>query len=399
MRNLVEYHNDINKIPLRNFNEKELNLFFTIIYKAKNEGLNVIKLDFIDLKKLALTHRADERLIKSLEGMNKKLLSLDQKVTLEDGKILMFNLFNTFMIDPIEKNMIVKINENFEYMLNDLPQYTKFELSQLVSLRSSYAKNMFRLLKQFESTNYFIIILDEFKRMLCVPNGYKNYDIDRRVITPIMEELSPIFPNLKLEKGKKGRKITNFIFTWGNRNLLKEEIAPGVQPKKVEEVKISEGLNNIFEKVKKNRFIKPLITTKNIANLVKKYSETELKEGLNFAINEIKTEIKSINYLIKTINTGITKEEIKIVVKKSESKDLQDIETKTKENKGLTVEIKGSINKGLKEFIDEVRKIGRKNLKDIPYYKFMGELQVCKNFEGVKKLILKYELNEVVMDE
>ena len=35
-----------------------------------------------------------------------------------------------------------------------------------------------------------------------------------------MEELSPIFPNLKLEKVKKGRSIDKLIFTWGNRNFL-----------------------------------------------------------------------------------------------------------------------------------------------------------------------------------
>jgi len=403
MGNLVEYHNDINKIPLRNFNEKELNLFFTIIYKAKNESLNVIKLDFVDLKKLALTHRADERLIKSLEGMNKKLLSLDQKITLNDGKIIMFNLFNTFMIDPVEKNMIVKINENFEYMLNDLPQYTKFELSQLVSLRSSYAKNMFRLLKQFESTNYFIIVLDEFKRMLCVPNGYKNYDIDRRVLAPIMEELSPIFPNLKLEKGKKGRKITNFKFTWGNRNLLNGEIAPGVQPKKIEEVEISEGLYNIFEKVKKNRFIKPLITTKNIAHLVNEYSELELIEGLNFAYKEIKTEIKSINYLIKTINTGITKEEIKIVVKKSESKDLQGVEPKGEVKEELTEEIKEPIkttDKDLEFFREEIlkelenQKTKNKKLKHGQFSVAKVLIGKAQSYEQINELILKYELNE-----
>lgn len=347
MGNLVKYHNDINDIPLRNFTDKELNLFFTIIYKAKNKGIKKMKFDFIELKKIALTGREDKRLIKSLKNMNYKMLDLKQEIVTPNGDIHQFNLFNDFMISPKKKIMEVEIHKNFSYMLNDLPVYTKFELAQLVRLRSSYSKNMFRLLKQFETTKIKIMLLKDFRRMLCVPESYKICDINKTILNPIMEELSPIFPNLKLEKEKKGRSIDKFIFTWGNRNLSEEEITPGVLPKKVEEVEISEGLYNIFEKVKKNRFIKPLITTKNMAHLVNEYSELELIEGLNFAYKEIKTEIKSLNYLIKTINTGITKEEIKIVVKKSEYKDLQGVEPKGEVKEELTEEIKEPKNEEL----------------------------------------------------
>lgn len=395
MSGLVKYHNDINKIPLRNFTDKELNLFFTIIYKAKNMGIKKMEFDFVELKKIASTHRADERLIKSLENMNYKMLDLKQRVETPSGDIHMFNLFSSFMISPTKKIMEVEIHENFSYMLNDLPVYTKFELAQLVRLRSSYAKNMFRLLKEFESTNFKIIFFEEFKRMLCIPSSYRTSDINQRVLKPIMEELIPIFPNLKIEKVKKGRSIDKLIFTWGNRSLPSGEIAPGVQPKKVEEIEISEGLYRNFEKVKKNRFIKPLITSQNIAHLVNKYSELELIEGLNFASTEIKTEIKSINYLIKTINTGIVQDEIKIVVKN----DLQGVETKKEEKKGLKTEIGEPKSEELKEFINEIGKIGKDKVKGSKYYEFRALLNSCSSFETVNELILKYELNGVVGDE
>lgn len=397
MGELVKYHNEVNRIPLRNFNEKEINLFFSIIHKVKDIGTEKIELDFIELKKLALTGREDKRLITSLKNMNNKLLDLKQEIILPDGKIVMFNLFNTFMIDPVEKNMMIQINENFIYMINDLfEHFTGFELTQLVELKSSYSKNLFRLLKQWESTCYFIIDLAELKTILCVPNSYKMCDIDKRILKPVLKELTPIFPRLKIKKIKKGRGVDKLEFTWGNRNILNGEIAPGVQPKKVMKIEISEELNQAIEKIKKNRYIKPMMTNKNIEKLIKKYTDQELIKGLNFAYKEIKTEIKSVNYLIKTIDTGLEETEIKIVVKKVQSKDLQGINTKEEKKKELREEIREPKNEELKEFMDEVRKIGRKQLKDIEYYKFMGELQLCMNFEVVNELILKYKLNEVL---
>jgi|LGOV01.1.fsa_nt_gb plasmid replication initiation protein len=400
MSKLVEYHNDINDIPLRKLTEKELNIFFSIIYKAKDEKTDKIKLDFLELRKLSNGDTHTSRFVKALDSMDKKLLQLNQKVEIEKGVSKRFNLFNDFTIDTNKKILTVSIHEMFSYMLNGLlKNITKFELSQIIKLKSSYSKNMFRILKQFESTGYRIIKLEKFKILLCVPDSYRMSEINKWVLNPIMEELTPLFPNLTLEKVKKGRTIDRFIFTWGNRNLLNGEIAPGVQPKKVEEIEISEGLYRIFEKVKKNRFIKPLITSQNIAHLVNKYSELELIEGLNFASTEIKTEIKSINYLIKTINTGIVQDEIKIVVKKATPNDLQGVETKKEEKKGLKTEIGEPKSEELKEFINEIGKIGKDKVKGSKYYEFRALLNSCSSFETVNELILKYELNGVVGDE
>lgn len=399
MSELVEYHNDINKIPLRNFTDKELNLFFTIIYKAKNRDIKKMKFDFVDLKKLALTGREDKRLIKALENMNYKMLDLKQRVETPSGVIHMFNLFSSFTIDPNNKFMEVEIHENFSYMLNDLPQYTQFELSQLVRLRSSYAKNMFRLLKEFEGSKLRIIFLEEFKRILCVPSSYRASELNKWVITPIMEELSPIFNNLKLEKVKKGRSIDKLIFTWGNRNILSDKTTckgNSVKTGLIEEVVISEGLNKVIEKVKKNRFIKPLMTNGNIEKLLKKFTDQELTKGLNFASSEIKTEIKSINYLIKTINTGIEEKEIKIVVKKSKPNDLQGLQPREEVKKELTEEITKPINYEVEEFkknVLEILELKRKELSIQDFGIIKRKVKDSKSFDELNELILKYELN------
>ena len=406
MADLVRYNNDINKVPLRNLTEKELNIFFSLIFKAKEEKTRKINMSFTELRNLSNGDTHNSRFIKALDSMDKKLLNLNQSVEIKKGVFKRFNLFNDFTIDTNENTLTVSIHELFSYMLNDLiGNYTKFELQELISFKSSYSKNVFRLMKQWESIKKLDIKLDEFKRILCIPESYKFSKIDQRVLKPVMEELGPIFNNLKLEKVKKGRSIDKLIFTWGNRNILTGETTckgNSVKSGLIEEVVISEGLNKAIEKVKKNRFIKPLITNGNIEKLLKKFTDQELTRGLPLADKKVNTEIKSLNYIITTIENELKENQIKIVIKKSEPKDLQGVESKEEVKEELTEEIKEPtkiIDKDLEYFREETlkelenQKTKNKNLKHGQYSVAKVLIGKAQNYEQISNLILKYELN------
>lgn len=391
MKDLVKYHNDINKIPLRNFTEKEIDLLFSFIFKMREMKDDILEIDIKELCKLSgIKSRSKPRIYNQLEKTYNKILNLDMRIETETS-ILRFNLFRYYDIKKDKNTVEIQIESKFKYLLNELiGNYTKFELEQLVSFKSSYSKNIFRLLKQFESSKFFIMPLEEFKRLLCIPETYRNYDIDRRVFKPSMEELRPIFPNLKLEKIKKGRKLEQVKFTWGNRCPLenKEE-----QP--VIEIKISDKLNKIIEKTKKNRFIKPLLTVSNIETLIKKYSEDLLIKGLNFATKEINYEIKALSYLEKTIDTGIENSKKKIIVESSPKNDFSksikkkgSLEINSKEtSKGLNIDSNPTISP-VEEFKGEIAKWCMKNKK----YALFGELEDITSLRELGKFLEKYKI-------
>lgn len=387
--NLVKYHSDVNKIPLRNFNEKELNLFFSLLFKAKQKGTSKIIINFTDLRKISNGDTHSDRFIKSLKNLSKKLLSVNLEQVLPDERIAIFNIFNEFIIDLSKKELEIQIHERFYYMLNDFLTYTQFELQQLVGLRSSYSKNIFRLLKQFESTNFLSIYIDEFKRILCIPESYRMCEIDRTVIKPAMIELSPLFPNLKLEKIKDGRKIKTLKFTWGNRCFLENK-----EKQPVIEVNISEQLNKIIEKTKKNRFIQPLLTVSNIEKLIKKYPEDLLIKGLNFAVQEINYEIKALSYLEKTIDTGIENSKKKIVVTKKDPSLLPEREKMSEGQMRVNDQLEESNTDSkftispIEEFKAEVAKWCMKNKK----YPLFGELEDISSLRELGKFLEKYKI-------
>lgn len=65
-----------------------------------------------------------------------------------------FVLFTNFTTDYNENILTIKVNDKFSYILNNLiNKYTKFDLLDFISLKSIYSKNMFKLLKQWESLN------------------------------------------------------------------------------------------------------------------------------------------------------------------------------------------------------------------------------------------------------
>ncbi len=383
MGEIIKYHNDMNKVSFAGFKEKELDLFFSICQKMKEKGTNEVIFSFAELRQLSqYTNRSVERLYSDLDRVYKKMLELNLKYE-DEKEIRRFVLFNRYVIKKEEKIILIKSSEDFEYVLNNLiGNFTKFDLIEFVSLKSIYSKNMFKLLKQWESKKERKFEIEEFRHLLAIPEKYRMSIIDLKVLNPIMTELPRYFPKLKLEKIKTGRKITELKFTW---NFKKENI------EEVEEIqiKISEKLSKAIEKAKKNRFIEKLFTDENIEKLLNKFEEDILIKGLNDCYKDIQKDIKSLNYLIKAIEISAGKKTKKIVVEKEK-------ETNQENN---SLEVKEEIKTDVKEKVleSEFKSIykyylGKNGLVDNPLTKKAFSMK----YEIVKKIVLPEELTKIV---
>ena len=110
-------------------------------------------------------------------------------------------LFEFFEVDLDKKMVEVKVSSNFDYILNKLEtQFTRYELEEFTSIRSTYAKTMYRLLKQWRTVGRKEFSVDDLKRILDTPESYRPSEIDRLILKPIKEQLSPYFVDLKVKK-------------------------------------------------------------------------------------------------------------------------------------------------------------------------------------------------------
>ncbi|WP_265365500.1 replication initiation protein [Staphylococcus epidermidis] len=215
----VVYKNDLNLVPLRKFTSTEINLFFAMCNKLKEKETNTLHLSFDELKELSNYSpetRNINRFVKDLDDVYKKMLELT--IRYEDDEVIeRFVLFNHYRIHKREQYLEISTSPNLKHILNSITNnFTKFELKEMTNLKSTYSKNMFRILKQYKHTGYMKIKIDDFRERLDVPKSYRMTDINKNVFKPIIKELNTIFNNLHINKikAKKGRKIEWLEFTF-----------------------------------------------------------------------------------------------------------------------------------------------------------------------------------------
>ena len=221
----VRYKNELNLVPMRNFDSVEMNLFFSICAKMKDKGLSKVQFTFEDLRELcAYKPTSIKRFSDDLEAVYNKMLQLTYR-TEEAGIREKFVLFTGYRIDENNQTVDISVNPELAYIVNELSsEFTKFELQEFTGIRSSYAKTMYRLLKQYRSTGFYIVKIEDFREILSIPNSYQMSDIDKQVLKPIKNELSEFFDPLKIKKikARKGNRIAMIEF----RFKEKQEFEP-----------------------------------------------------------------------------------------------------------------------------------------------------------------------------
>lgn len=220
----VKYQNELNLVPLKNFNAKQMDLFFALCARMKDKGLKNIRFSFEELKELSdYKMTATKAFVGDLEKLYKDMLNLSYRTEDEDT-IKYFVLFTGFEINKAKRFVEVSVNPDLEYIINGLTtEFSKFELSAFTSLRSTYAKTLFRLLMQYRSTGYYVVHLEEFRDLMDIPDYYQMGNIDQKVLKPAMNELQNYFNDLKVTKvkAKKGNKIAKLEFTFSG---LKDDL-------------------------------------------------------------------------------------------------------------------------------------------------------------------------------
>lgn len=226
---VVKYHNDLNTVPMRNWTSEEMNFFFAIIAKLRDVGTREVSFDKQGLTELAnysLTH--NKRFEETMENLIKKISQIHY-IERTSNSLELMNLFSRFRVDWSDNlsdmTAIIKVTEEFEYVVNRLNvEFTSYELEEFTKIRSTYAKTVYRLLKQWRTTGKREFFLEDFKRLLDTPDYYGPSHIDKNVLEPVMRELPQFFKGLKVKKVKantRGNPVKSYIFTWKSEKTKK----------------------------------------------------------------------------------------------------------------------------------------------------------------------------------
>lgn len=332
MDTIVKYNNQFNQVALRNFSSQELDLLISIASKVKEKGVKLVEIPFFELKKYInlKSNLSNSKFMKSVINVNKKLLALN--FTFVEGNIVdQFTLFKKFRVDGNSQILYVSVNEDFFFLLNQLTSnFTRFELKEFVTLKSSYTKEFYRRIKQFRKTGFWKCSIEEFRNLLDIPQKYRIIDIDKYVLKPIMKELGEEY-NLKIEKkygftGGRGRsRVVGFEF-----RFLKDS------KEKIEEAeKMKKNEDNKTETENKKKEVKISTYPPKFLGVSKteEKKELSLREKISEKIEMIKDYMSKNNAFLKEYtkngtrnnDTSLTKEMKNRIEKKKKILDQLEI--------------------------------------------------------------------------
>lgn len=242
---VVKYHNDFNKINLPSFTAQEQNILMGIISKMKDlQDEELITFYPQELKEFSDKNYTNNEILSVVRVLRDKFFKADFTILIEHETYIaekIINLFKEFTIykdkDTLNIDRVeMSVNKNFSYLLDNLVgNFTSFQLTEFLSLKSKYSKTLYRLLKQYKNTGKCLIYsqnFDGFRAFMDIPKSYLQADIDKKVLNICMAELcterdlfnpnaKPIFENLTFKKikdpqgrGRGGKVIgIEFYFT------------------------------------------------------------------------------------------------------------------------------------------------------------------------------------------
>lgn len=217
----VKYHNDLSCIKTTSLKESDLNVFFALCAKAKDENSTEIKISFESfIKSAGLENKATvntrKKMINFIDKRYDVLRNLEYK-SKTDNSLKRFPLINKLYVDENDDFITLRIDEDFLYILNTETDFTKFVLANFVGLDGKFAKNLYRLLMRYDGTGWADYAIDDFKNYMGIPEGYRSKDILNKVINPAIEEIKAknLMQDIRCDKktsGRQGREIKGFHF-------------------------------------------------------------------------------------------------------------------------------------------------------------------------------------------
>jgi plasmid replication initiation protein len=256
---------------------------------------------------------------------------------------------------PVLKPFLLRLKKNF----------TAYKLKNILQLSSKYSIRLYEIMKCYEHLGQIAIKLDDFKKMLSIPDKYKYGHIKNRILKPLQREfLKYTDISYSFKEMKKQRKVEAICFTiTKNMKAVEEDKNKSFSTKKwfeevqnYDEQKIKELLNMLPGEEQ----------TQNARNVLAKYLQ-------NYDYEYIKNQVKYTNkqkpknfiaYLKRAIEEDyldIEKEKLKEMKKqKMIDKKIEELKNKMENNINLAVEREQALI--YKEYMDLLDEDGRNNL-------------------------------------
>lgn len=280
---------------------------FTRMISLINKDDNNFNLSKIYIKDLieyfGSTSNNDYDIIKKIpKNLAKK--QVDVPYITEDGekRWVTLNIFPT-VTSPDSKSKYkdgsyieLKFNEDLKPMLLELKKlFNKYDIGNIIPLRSVFSFRIFELLKQYETIGTRELGVEELKEMLGVEDKYSLYaNFKRKVILQAQKDLeSNCDIKFTFQEKKRNRKVHSILFFIHPNNpprLLADKKTSKATKEKPQPIEIStknpnrvgeEEFEIVFAKIDK------WITKPTLKKWLKDYPKQQVENGIQYTLNKL----------------------------------------------------------------------------------------------------------------
>lgn len=278
MNEVVMYNNDLNTLILpESFTDAELRVFFAVVSRLRDKGSTEVTFSYSYLREITKEkkHYTKSQYSALIQSIYRKIIGLRFAYQNEEavGEV---NLFQSYERSLSDESFTISVSPKFQYIFNELSvngSFTAWSLGEFCDVPGVYAKQLYRLLKQWKYVGSASFVLTELRKYMGVPEGYQTRDVTRRVIEPSVKKLSetiPEFKGLKFEYSNIKNKAYRVRFSWAPEKRISKEMA------------------DIMKKEKKD---KTLVVSRKKEPKVDKYGRVSMTDYINMLIEQSVSDI------------------------------------------------------------------------------------------------------------
>lgn len=216
LKKIARIDNRFNQLDISRLKAIQLDFFMTILVELANKNHQTVLVPLKDIKEGVESSLSYKRTVNYVFEMAKEVSSI-KYIEKDKDSFSIINVFEEISFDGhLNKNGCFKIRATTAFIpfINDLfEQFTLVYLNDFKKIRSSYSKIIYLHLMQFSSTGLWRVNLDNFRKILDIPDSYQFKDINKRVLKPALKDLG--FLNISIDKiigNQQGNPVVGLAF-------------------------------------------------------------------------------------------------------------------------------------------------------------------------------------------
>ena len=209
---IVRYDNTFNQTSLTLFTKVQTNVLFAILsYMSGQAPQNATEYK-ASFKFSEIRERVGDKNLHTSKIKSALDKLLDTQIAYYvDNEFIKANVFSHYKVNDNNEAEIALTSYMGEKLNLKSTEYTVLELNEYILLKNTYSKELYRLLRQFRHTGFFVINKNKLISFLNPPKKYNEYEFARKVLLPAIDEVKQHFDELSCNVTKPTRNLPDNI--------------------------------------------------------------------------------------------------------------------------------------------------------------------------------------------